>query len=161
MRVNYGSIWNSDWLIRCFHLPTSSSDWRASSRLSPLSKATIRLVQVVFHPSYDSSPIILLVLQFGAGLLCPEALIQCYCNSTRPLLLLFFFILLRHSLIQRLTNWPRVSSGWHDRHGIKAAQLKWKDNTLIFTVICRQALKGKLWSQWIQSQFALCCLFKP
>lgn len=60
----------------------------ALSLFSLLSEAAIKHVQVVFHPSCESSPIILLVLKFGADLLCSGVggvgvgvIIPRYCNS--------------------------------------------------------------------------------
>lgn len=69
--------------------------WHSSSRNSLLSaamevllflcvffEAAVKPVQVVFHPSCDSSPIILLVLKFSAALLCPGTLILRYYHSS-------------------------------------------------------------------------------
>lgn len=46
-------------------------------------EAAIKPAQVVFHPSCESSPIILLVRKFRADLLCPRAVIWRYYNSSR------------------------------------------------------------------------------
>lgn len=86
--------------LKCFLSSLSSSE------------AAIKLVQVVFHPSCDSSPIILLVPQFGADLFHPGLLIQCHYNSSSCV---FFLYMLHHSLMPGFTNWPHVSLGWCER----------------------------------------------
>lgn len=87
MRVNYANIWIYHWLNPCGTVAAEIhycllSDWSASCLFS---EAAIKLV---FHPSCDSSPIIPLVLKFGADLLCPGVVILCYYNSSSW----FFFV---------------------------------------------------------------------
>lgn len=89
------------------------------------SEAAIELVQVVFHPRSDSSPIIVLVVKFGADPLCPLVLILCYYDQSSC-----FRILLRHSC--RVINWPHVSSGWCDTRGNQSRAGKWKNNAMSF-----------------------------
>lgn len=92
-----------------------------------LRQATFKIAQVVFHPSYDSSSMILLVLKFGADLLCPWVLILRYYNLSNC-----FCILLRHSIMRRgvykLASCELRLMCW-----MRTGQLKWKDNALSFS----------------------------
>lgn len=86
-----------------------------------ISEASNKLEQVVFHPSSDSSSIILLVLQFAADPLCWGLLISGYYNSSSCFLVGFFVI-----------------SGWRERRRLVYGSKNKK-------MLCHLALGFKIW----------------